>query len=168
MLTLQIHICVVVSEIHTIVPGVHHHKSITIIILVRNNGVVYGNRELIPTKILDQITFDPKVGSLPDPIKMGKLTSDTTPRNIESLDLASLRTILIDEICEKTMCDEGPLLKKLFQMTFDTNSRSEDISMLGFRDCEKVNEIPDIVVPLIITDSVTNHTIFILLVNDGS
>ena len=40
--------------------------------------------------------------------------------------------------------------------------------MLGFQDNEKVGEISNVVLPLTIAASIANHTIFDLIVHDGS
>lgn len=66
------------------------------------------------------------------------------------------------------LCEEDHLLQNLLQATTATNSQSEDKLMLGFQDREKVYKILNATLLLVIIDTISNHTIFKFLIEDGS
>lgn len=73
-----------------------------------------------------------------------------------------------NEICEKTLCDEEPLLQNLLQTKTTIESWSKNMLMLGFRDHGKVNGIRKATLHLVIVASIENHIVLGSLVEDGS
>lgn len=82
-------------------------------------------------------------------------------------DHAPPQPFLFNEIFTQMMCHEDPPPENLIQET-DLRSRSKYKPMLGFQDCEKVDGIPNIELPLVITFIVVNQTVAGLLVDESS
>lgn len=100
---------------------------------------------------------------------MEKLSSDITLKNyVESSFLTPLQIIVIDKIHGKVLCDEYPLFQDLLRVMVDTKLRRDDKLVLGFRDHKKVEVIPNVAISLIITPNIGNHTIYEILIDDGS
>lgn len=70
--------------------------------------------------------------------------------SVEFPDLVPPQPFVIDEICRKASYDIVPPFESLVQAMSDTKSQSKDKKILGFRDCENVDGIPNMKLLMVI------------------